>query len=298
MENKDIEQLFERAQEVKEKVFDKEQYSEKEYFDRRINEMAEIKGKANEIRKQVKEQKTLLEKLGLKKKDTTILRQEFESLRTEYYKILEDLESKGLSKEDVAEQETRIILLKKKEKQNQEAKNLKPSKMRLFEKIKGIKDFVIGKKINTVLDKEGAFKNIKAQLEKEKSQMIKEEPKEVLQEDLEEMMSRDVSQEQQAQDKYKEMIEEDENEPELEKMERPSQSFEIKEEKEIEEDLSAKFKEFLVKEEEQRDTERKEIENIRNTSVEQEAIEKLKKQEEEEEEEKTTESMDRPSQNF
>lgn len=298
MENKDIEQLFERAQEVKEKVFTKEQYSEKEYFDKRINEMAEIKGKANEIRRQVKEQKTLLEKLGLKKKDTTILRQEFESLRIEYYKILEDLESKGLSKEDVAEQETRIILLKKKEKQNQEAKNLKPSKMRLFEKIKGIKDFVIGKKINTVLDKEGAFKNIKAQLEKEKSQMIKEEPKEVLQEDLEEMMSRDVSQEQQAQDKYKEMIEEDENEPELEKMERPSQSFEIKEEKEIEEDLSAKFKEFLVKEEEQRDTERKEIENIRNTSVEQEAIEKLKKQEEEEEEEKTTESMDRPSQNF
>jgi hypothetical protein len=46
MENKDIEQLFERAQEVKEKVFDnKEQYSEKEYFDRKINEMAEIKGR-------------------------------------------------------------------------------------------------------------------------------------------------------------------------------------------------------------------------------------------------------------
>jgi hypothetical protein len=59
----------------------------------------------------------LLEKLGIRKKDTTILRQEFESLRIEYYKILTDLESKGLSKEDVAEQETRIILSKKKEKQ-------------------------------------------------------------------------------------------------------------------------------------------------------------------------------------
>ena len=264
--------------------------------------MAEIKGKANEIRRQVKEQKTLLEKLGLKKKDTTILRQEFESLRIEYYKILEDLESKGLTKEAVNEQETRIILSKKKEKQNQEVKKLKPAKISLFEKIKGIGGFVIGKKTNTILDKEDAFKNIKNQLEQERIQIVKEgkiEPKEVLQEDLEEMMSRDVSQEQQAQDRYKEIVEEDENELELEKMERPSQSFEPKENEEaIEEDPSAKFKEFLVKEEEQRNLERKEIENIRNTSIEQEAIEKLKKQEEEEEEEKITESMDRPSQNF
>ncbi|HQM24857.1 MAG TPA: hypothetical protein PK476_03075 [Candidatus Pacearchaeota archaeon] len=116
----------------------------------KIERMINLKDRARKLGEDASYQpETLLEKLGIKKKDTTKARnleKEYNILYQEYQEILHDLQLSGLSKEEIALSLVEMKILKRREEQKNKFDKLTPPEQNLFFEIKRIAGFHVEKK--------------------------------------------------------------------------------------------------------------------------------------------------------
>ncbi len=304
MEN-NIRENIEKSQEIKEKMLEKNKDSfQQEIPEEKIEKLLNTKNKALEIKEQLKEQQGLSFKLGLKKRNTTLI-DEFDALHEEYKETLKSLEDYGFSRELIAEKELELNLNRKKEEAEKLVQELTPKKIKLFEKLKN----VLGLNKNNIENKFDIPDKIPLNLEEERNNIINSGVADEFLKDYKDRFPQDpknnngkVSKGDTLNERLRSFNEEQKEELDL--FEEDNKEVDIEEDVSIDANLAGRYRNFdedqINKKKEEMENEidlKTESFNTRDIPSEEEIKKKHEKikEEEEEEKEKIEESMDRPS---
>jgi hypothetical protein len=146
MEDKEsLEKMFESAEKVKEQLVYKEETPPKdENLKEEANEFLKLVEKLKELEEQIRKQKGLLYKFGIKKENST-LNEEYKQRLDVYLNMVNSFKERGLQKKDILEIAKEGELKKieehindSKEENQKKAENISPEKTKFWDKLKGL----------------------------------------------------------------------------------------------------------------------------------------------------------------